>query len=76
VAKGEGCYPRLHHVRSSAEEEHDLEALVHSCENGEVLRPIVGCNDHSCYSVFYQLLWRSCIVNWILHSWKWNKCRL
>jgi hypothetical protein len=33
VAKREGSYLLLQHVRSSADEEHDWEALVHSCEN-------------------------------------------
>ena len=34
VAKGEGGCLLLQHVRSSAVEEHDSEALVHSYENG------------------------------------------
>ena len=33
VAKGEGGCLLLQHVRSSAVEELDCEALVHSCEN-------------------------------------------
>ena len=34
VAKGEGGCLLLQHVRSSAVEEHDREALIHSYENG------------------------------------------
>ena len=34
VAKGEGGCLLLQHVRSSAVEEHDWEALVHFYENG------------------------------------------
>ena len=34
VAKGEGGRLLLQHVRSSAVEDKDSEALVHSCENG------------------------------------------
>lgn len=36
MVKGEGCYPRRHHARSSAQEEHDLEGV-------EMLRLIVKC---------------------------------
>jgi len=51
VAKGEiGCL-LLQHVRSSAVEEHDWEALVHSCENGGGHRPVVKCNGHNWCSV-------------------------
>lgn len=38
VVKGENCYPCLYPVWSSAEEEFNLEALVHFSEKGEVLK--------------------------------------
>ena len=51
VAKGEGGCLLLQHVRSSAVEEHDWEALVHSCENGGEHRPVVECNRHNWCSI-------------------------
>ena len=47
VAKREGGCLLLQHVRSSAVEEHDSEALVHSWENGGEHRPVVECNRHN-----------------------------
>ena len=47
VAKGEGGCLLLQHVRSSAVEEHDREALVHSCENVGEHRPVAECNRHN-----------------------------
>jgi len=34
VAKGDGGCLLLQHIQSSAVEEHDWEAPIHSCENG------------------------------------------
>ena len=51
VAKGEGGCLLLQNVRSSAVEEHDWEALVHSCKNGGKHRPVVECNRHNWCSV-------------------------
>ena len=51
MANGEvGCL-LLQHVRSSAVEEHDWEALLHSCENGGEHRPVTECNRHNWCSV-------------------------
>ena len=45
VAKGEGGCLLLQHVWSSAVEEHNWEALLHSCENvgGGEHRPVAEC---------------------------------
>ena len=51
MAKVEGGCLLLQHVRSSAVEEHDSEALVHSCENGGEHHPVAECNRHNWCSV-------------------------
>jgi len=51
VAKGEGGCLLLQHDRSSAVEEHDWEALVHSCENGGEHRPIAECHNWCLFGV-------------------------
>ena len=51
MAKGEGGCLLFQQVRPSAVEEHDWEALVHSCENGGEHRLVVECNRRNWCSV-------------------------
>jgi len=61
VTKGEGGCLLLQHVWSSAVEEHDWEAPVHSCENEGEHCPVVECNRHNWCSVGVTTSFPTCL---------------